>query len=172
MMSKVYDVARYIIFAYETQSGSRYDNSELKLQKLMYLCQREALLLTGEPLFDNQFEGWKHGPVLPELRHFFDENYVPIANSNDLNLTDVEMYVVNNVVAQYGMYEAWYLANLTHDEESWKKSREGLGDGEGGSRKLNIEDIREDAANLRPYDYIFDMYVDEFEDFDGDLINE
>ena len=34
-MANMYDVARYIILAYERQTGTRYENSELKLQKLM-----------------------------------------------------------------------------------------------------------------------------------------
>lgn len=165
-MSKIFDVANYIILAYENQTATRYDNSELKLQKLMYLCQRESLLLTGEVLFDDNFEGWKHGPVLPALRHFFDEDYRPINSEEDLNLTDKDKYIINNVIGQYGMYEAWYLANLTHDEISWKNSRVGLSDDEEGNNILAIEDIIEDAKNVRPYDYIFDMYLDEFEDLE------
>ena len=164
-MCNIYDIAKYIILAYENQTGSRYDNSELKLQKLMYLTQRESLALTGDPMFDESFEGWRHGPVLTELRHFFDENYEPIDDSSMLDLTDTEKYVINNVISQYGMYEAWYLANLTHSDKSWQNSRVGLNEDDQGNRLISVEDIREDAKNVRIYDHIFDMYVDEFEDY-------
>ena len=29
---------------------------------------------------------------------------------------------------------------------------------------LSLDDIREDAKKVRPYDHIFDMYYDEFDD--------
>lgn len=165
-MANMYDVARYIILAYERQTGTRYENSELKLQKLMYLTQRESFALTGKAMFKENFEGWKYGPVLTELRHFLEEDYVPIVNEDKLDLTEDDKYVINNVISQYGMYEPWYLAELTHKESSWQKSRQGLKEGEYGDKIIKIEDIKEDAKKIRPYDYIFDMYVDEFEDCD------
>lgn len=164
-MSNIYDIARYIILAYENQTGSRYDNSELKLQKLMYLTQRESLAITGKPMFEENFEGWKHGPVLPQLRHFFDEDYKPISDHDLIDITDTDKYIINNVISQYGMYEAWYLANLTHKDISWRNSRLGLKENEEGNRLISIDDITEDAKNVRLYDYVFDMYVDEFEDY-------
>jgi hypothetical protein len=35
---------------------------------------------------------------------------------------------------------------------------------ENGSVPLSIEDIRKDAEKVRPYDSVYDMYYDEFED--------
>ena len=64
------------------------------------------------------------------------------------------------------MYEPWYLAELTHKESSWTKSRQGLEEGEYGDKIIEIDDIKEDAKKVRLYDYVFDMYVDEFEDCD------
>ena len=37
-------------------------------------------------------------------------------------------------------------------------------DGENGNQRLKLEDIREDAKKVRPYDHVWDMYYDEFED--------
>lgn len=164
-MGNIYDIARYTILAYEKQTGARYGNSELKLQKLMYLIQRESIALTGKPMFEEKFEGWKYGPVIVSLRHFFEEDYTPITDENELNISEEDKYTINNVISQYGMYEPWYLANLTHNEISWQKSRKGLKEDQDGDKILDIEDIKEDAKNVRLYDYIFDMYVDEFEDY-------
>ena len=50
-------------------------DSELKLQKLVYLCQR-VIRINREKLFEENIEGWKHGPVIPELR-FYDFNFIP-----------------------------------------------------------------------------------------------
>lgn len=163
-MDKVKEAAKYLVYAYEQQTGTQFEKSELKLQKLLYLAQRESLCLTGKTLFDDVFEGWKHGPVLPSIRFYFESDYEPLKRVEDSGLSEIEMYVINNVIAQYGMYEAWYLANLTHEELSWKNSRKGLGPTEVGSVALKVEDIKEDAKKIRLYDHVFDMYIDEFED--------
>lgn len=68
-MKKEFEVTKYLIYSYERQTGNRIQ-SELKLQKLMYFSQRESLCLTGHQLFDEEFEGWIHGPVLSSLRPY------------------------------------------------------------------------------------------------------
>ena len=164
-MDRLKQLTQYMIYSYENFSNSQLDNQELKLQKLMYFAQRESYALTGEPLFDNEFEGWIHGPVLPELRYYFDEHYKSTQNS-DLILCDRDKYIINSTIAKYGQYDAWYLRNLSHDEISWKNARKGLSVYENGDNKLSLEDIEEDAKKVRPYDHIWDMYLDEFEDYE------
>ena len=44
-------------------------------------------------------------------------------------------------------------------------ARRGLGEKENGNRPLLLDDIREDAKKVRPYDHVWDMYYDEFDDF-------
>lgn len=40
----------------------------------------------------------------------------------------------------------------------------GLASEENGNRKINLEDIQADADKVRPYDHIWDIYYDEFDD--------
>ncbi len=40
----------------------------MKLHKLLYFAQRESLAITNEPLFEENFEGWKYGSVSREVR--------------------------------------------------------------------------------------------------------
>lgn len=47
-----------------------------------------------------------------------------------------------------------------------KKAGKGLTDNQQGFNKIKLDDIRVDANKLRPYDSVFDMYVDEFEDIE------
>lgn len=170
-MGKVLDIAKYIVYQYEYQTGTQFENSELKLQKLMYLAQRESLCLRGKVLFETDIEGWKLGPVIPELRFYFEKDYEPLKSIESSNLSDEDMYIINNVLAQYGMYEAWFLSNMTHDEISWKNSRKGLSENDNGSNVLKISDIIEDAKKIRQYDNTFDMYIDEFDDYDEEVAN-
>ena len=64
------------------------------------------------------------------------------------------------------------LRDLSHQELSWKNSRRGLLSKDRGSREISIDDIKEDSKKVRPFDYTWGMYYDEFEDYDGDLVNE
>jgi len=159
-MDRAIDVAQCIYEEYKKLSGKAID--EMKLHKLLYLCQREALAITSEPMFKEDFEGWKYGPVCREVRNcytedgMFAENIHPISNEN--------IYIIKNIVMQYGAYESWKLSELSHKEISWRNARKGLPDGVNGCKKLTLEDIRKDAEKVRPYDSVWDMYYDEFED--------
>lgn len=159
-MERAIDVAKYIYTKYEEMSGEVID--EMKLHKLLYLCQRESLAILSEPMFTEDFKGWKFGPVCVEVRRGYknDKGF-----SVDTKAISDEMgYIVRNVVFQYGAYESWKLSKLSHDELSWKNARKGIPNGQNGNNTMKLEDIREDAKKVRPYDSVWDMYYDEFED--------
>ncbi|MBC2180181.1 DUF4065 domain-containing protein [Listeria booriae] len=166
-MKDVKTLARYLIYSYENYTKSIFEPSELKLQKLMYFAQRQSLALTGEPLFENEIQGWVHGPVVTELRHFLEEGYTPYQNEA---ISETDKYILDNVVNTYGKFEAWSLRDMSHAETSWKKSREGLADNQYGSNTIAIDDIRKDAEGVRIFDHQYDMYIDEFEDFDDEVL--
>lgn len=73
-------------------------------------------------------------------------------------------YIVKNVIFTYGEYASWKLSQLSHKEISWKNARAGLKAEQNGSRILSLDDMRKDAEKVRPYDHVWDMYYDEFED--------
>lgn len=161
-MEKILNVAKYIVDTYKKISGTPID--EMKLHKLLYFAQRENLAITGQAMFQEPFEGWKYGPVSRKVRDAFTGTDIPIRNDKDIS--NEAKYVVNNIIQQYGGYEPWKLSDLSHKEFSWKQARIGIGENENGSRPIKIENIREDAKKVRPYDSVYDMYYDEFEDAD------
>lgn len=162
-MAKVLDVAQYIYDYYFSVTHELID--ELKLHKLLYFCQREKLALLNEPLFSEPMEGWIHGPVSVETRKYYERETG--INCNTDKLSDNDEYIVRNVIMQYGGLASWKLRNMSHEELSWKNSRKGLSDGQKGNRIINLDDIRKDAEKVRPYDSVWDMYYDEFEDIEG-----
>lgn len=159
-MEKIVDIAQYIYEEYKKISGTTID--EMKLHKLLYLVQREALAITGQPLFAEEFEGWKYGPVCREVRNCYTEDGMFCDDIKEISIESA--YIVNNIIQQYGAYESWKLSELSHREISWQNSRKGIPDGQNGNRKLRLNDIRKDAEKVRPYDSVWDMYYDEFED--------
>lgn len=158
-MEKIIDITQYIYDEYKKQSGNDID--KMKLHKLLYLVQRETLALTGEPMFSEEFEAWKYGPVCREVRKYYKTHR---NNKRDISLKSY--YIVKNIILQYGVLEAWRLSDITHKEISWINARKGLEKGENGSKKMSLEDIKKDAEKVRPYDSIWDMYYDEFDDLE------
>lgn len=157
-MEKIINVAQYVFTAYKKITGEVID--EMKLHKLLYFAQRESLAITNEPLFEGEFEGWKYGPVCKEIRNSITKDGII---DYDSDISDECKYIINNIILEYGSLASWKLSEITHNEKSWLNARVGLKDGENGNKKLELEDIRTDAKKVRPYDHVWDMYYDEFE---------
>ena len=158
-MDKIINVAQYVFEEYRRVTGEVID--EMKLHKLLYFAQRESLAIINEPLFEGEFEGWKYGPVCKEIRNSITPDGIIDV---DGDISDEGKYIVNNVILEYGSLASWKLSELSHKELSWKNARIGFHEGENGNHKLKLEDIRKDAQKVRPYDHVWDMYYDEFED--------
>lgn len=163
-MERILDVAQFIFDEYKKMSGVAID--EMKLHKLLYLSQRECLAILNEPLFEENFEGWKYGPVSRAVRNEYTSDgmactFSPISNES--------AYIVKNILNQYGFIESWKLSELTHKEFSWKNSRKGLSTNENGNTVIKLDDIRKDSERVRPYDSVWDMYYDEFDDVEGEV---
>lgn len=158
-MDNIINVANYVVDRYYELTGETLD--EMKLHKLLYFIQRESFAILGKPAFDGVFEGWKYGPVSREVRNRFK-------NGKVLNLTvpvsDDIQYIASNVIMEYGSLASWKLSDLSHRETSWINSRKGLASEENGNQIIDTNDIREDAKKVRPYDSMWDMFYDEFDD--------
>ena len=169
-MPKLSQLARYLVYSYENHTAARFGDNELKLQTMLYFAQRECLALVGERLFEESFEGWEEGPVLPELHFFFEEGYDPFEPLEMKKLTEREQYVLDRIVFAYGQYEGWYLADLARCEISWRNSRSGPAAESTQPKCLELADIHEDAKKVRIYDTLFDVYLDELEEFEGEVV--
>lgn len=140
-------VASYIAGRYHAVYGVRID--EMKLQKLMYLAQRESLAQTNEPLFDSEIQGWRLGPVIPELRGYYksvlanEEVPVPAVDPQELG---EDREAVDTIFNEYAGQESLSLSRMTHGEICWRKSRKGIPPNESSSTPIPLDDIRLDAV--------------------------
>lgn len=164
-MVKIVDVANYVIKKYREITGEVID--EMKLHKLLYFTQRESFAVTGSPAFDGAFEGWKFGPVSREVRNVYFDGEILCPTSD---IPDEIKYISNNVILEYGSLASWKLSELSHQELSWRRARAGLNPGENGDKEIALPDIKEDAKKVRPYDHVWDMYYDEFDDLQGEAV--
>jgi uncharacterized phage-associated protein len=128
----VFDTAKYIT----EQIG---EVSSMKLQKLMYYSQAWNLVWEEDALFDEEFQAWANGPVLPNLyaRH---KGQFKVTNSlfsadNSENLTLSQKQNIDKVLSFYGNKTAQWLSDLTHQESPWLDAR---GETTPGERSENI----------------------------------
>lgn len=145
LMEDVKIIAAYICQRYQSQFGRGID--EMKLHKLLYFCQREAIIQTGELLFGAEFEAWKYGPVLVEIRQLFHEETIQRLDVPE----SIHRYdaIFDKVFDTYAVKDSWSLSSLTHGETSWQKARVGYDPDAPCHVKLDVEDIRKDAHRIK-----------------------
>ena len=144
-MKDIFSVASYICNRYEKEFGERID--EMKLHKLLYFTQRECLIQTEQPMFEEQFEGWRLGPVAPMIRKPYQEDSFDkeISDKDVTEYLDVLDYVFDN----YAGESSWSLSLLSHGEICWKSSRKGFAPNASSNVPIPTENIRRDAYRMK-----------------------
>lgn len=150
-MIEVKDAASYIYQRYRNEYNTEID--EMKLHKLLYFTQRESIIITGEPMFSAQFEAWKYGPVLVQIRDCYRTGGL----NNHIDSDKLKEYqdVFNYVFENYAKKTSWSLSMLTHGEISWQKARKDTPFNENSSELIKLEDIREDAERIKSRRFYF-----------------
>lgn len=104
----------------------------IKLQKLLYYCNAWSLADRRVPLFEDEIQAWKHGPVVASIyplhRGEIDIESWPHGVPEDLLVSDREL--IDEIVDTYGGLSGWRLRNLTHQEDPWKEAWEKARQGE------------------------------------------
>ncbi len=122
------DIAKYIL--------SKIKCTQLKLQKLVYLCFADYLCDTGKKLFTDSIYAFKYGPVVDTVyKRYKKYGYKPITEEkNDINSTVPEMPAksrilfaadgtekmisIETTLKKYGQLTASQLVELTHKEST------------------------------------------------------
>lgn len=106
------------------------DITLLKLLKLCYIAQGFSLAILDRPIFDNEIEAWRYGPVIPALYHEFkhfgsekideksqysylDDNFNFISEIPTLT-NDEDKKIIQIVWNLYGIYSGGDLVDMTH----------------------------------------------------------
>lgn len=154
-MEDVRKIASYICQRYQQQFGKRID--EMKLHKLLYFVQRESIIQTSEPLFEDQFEAWKYGPVLVSIRKLYKDD----ALHEELSDAAKESYkkVFDAIFDIYAPKDSWSLSSVTHGEYSWQKARQGVQPEEHSDNLIVTEDIKKDAERVKARRFLLEKKV-------------
>ena len=121
----------------------------LKLQKLLYFSQGISFCMNDEPLFNDDFEAWVHGPVIPKLYHKYKNyEYNPIDVKFDLPIIPEKVLCILEFVKRnYAKYDGKYLEKITHHQEPWLYARSGLDPDERINKKIPKEIIADYFIN-------------------------
>lgn len=115
MSYTVDDVAAYIV----SKAGSI---STVKLQKLLYYSHGWSFALTNKPLFPDEIQAWKFGPVVVNVY----ANHRKARTVDSWNWGDPEKVpetqkrVIDAVWETYGGLSPFKLADMTHQETPYK----------------------------------------------------
>ncbi len=113
--------------------------SYMKLVKLLYLADREALLRWGRPISTDRYVSMDRGPVLSRVLELVTEGGEPGAPSvwgasitepshyevalkaeaGDDELSEAEVELLDRVFAEHGRKSRWELVKLTHTLPEW-----------------------------------------------------
>lgn len=129
-------VAQYLVFRFSFD-GEPITN--LKIQKLLYYVYVWYLVHRKKRCFDERFQAWPIGPVLPSIYNSLkiykaspiDPDFTDVADEDDLNHLKSEigqdlLEFVDNIYEKYGTKSAFELVGLTHNALPWLNARKGL----------------------------------------------
>ncbi|MEG1285353.1 MAG: Panacea domain-containing protein [Romboutsia sp.] len=129
------DIAKYIL------TKGNFD--KLQLQKLVFLAYSQYAAKYDEPLFEDNFEAWPYGPVMPRLHNKLDNYKREKIKYEDVDLEKLKLKLklskvddsktvlecVDSVISEYGDKTGGQLVDITHAPNSpWDivKSQQGL----------------------------------------------
>jgi len=140
------DIAIYLIK--KSSPGTPQNITNLKLQKILYYAQGfyHATNENNQLLFKDEIQAWVHGPVVPNVYHYFKQyNYREIDPNKfkDIN-PNIDHYTakfLDKIWELFKNYSGKQLEAKTHQECPWKKIRGDLPEYIYTSTEIPVEEI-------------------------------
>lgn len=120
--------------------------TNMKVQKLLYYSQSLHLALYEEPLFEEEIQAWRYGPVCPPAYRFYSEfeaQQLPIPRKEALEeLSPEKEEFLEEIWEHFGGYHAYLLSDMTHAEFPWKKARKNLPPEASSTEPIRLDDMK------------------------------
>lgn len=99
------------------------DLTQMKIQKLLYLCQAYSFSFNDSPLFSDKIVANEYGPtvtsIIKDVKPFGKNNVENIYNDIDINFDEETLIILNFVFNKFKKYTAGKLVDLTHQDSAW-----------------------------------------------------
>jgi uncharacterized phage-associated protein len=139
-----------------TEHKSRH-LKRLRLQKLLYIAEKESLRLAGSPIVGDALSAMKHGPVLSHTLNLMRGNEIDAewsmyfaTKGHDLillqnpgvdELSHFEVATLKQAARKHLTHTVWTIRDLTHEFPEWKSHYI-----EGTSRPIPLTDILRESG--------------------------
>lgn len=142
------DVANY--FIYKSSPSTDRNITNLKLQKLLYYAQGKYMAKYNKPLFNEEIQAWKHGPVVPEIYRKYssfifreiDKRKTDEVSTQKIKENEAQS-ILDEVWEEYGYYNGKQLERMTHQQKPWKVTRGDLPDYISSTQEIEISLIKD-----------------------------
>lgn len=143
MYNRIYNAMDIAIYTINCSQTIKTPITNLKLQKILYYIQAKFLVKEKRRCFIEPILHWKHGPVVRNVYDKFSKyqdreidyqdsvekivledgllkiKSVPI---NDV-IHDKDKRIIDELLIDFSIYDAWYLVDRTHQEEPWQNTK-------------------------------------------------
>lgn len=146
-MTTILQVAKYLLDNYEKLST-------MKLQKLCYFIQGYYLAINGgDPLFNEDFQAWRYGPVSPDLYSLHaGENFVHKDSSKFSCITPIndeyDQKFILNIANRYINKSGLQLGDITHTHSAWRDARGDIPETAPSRSVMDKESIKRDFEKI------------------------
>lgn len=98
--------------------------TNLKLQKILYFAQAAHLALNDKPLFDEEIEAWRFGPVIPGIyqKYKIHSNKPIPTSAMSVQIDENTKVFLDKVWDIYGKYSAAELVQISHNHRPWREA--------------------------------------------------
>lgn len=112
-------IAKYII---NKCTIDQHPISNLQLQKILYCIQRD-FLKNDMLAFDDDFEAWQFGPVIPEVYYLFcGFGAIRIRMKYDLDIGSDYAALINPIIERKRLLNPWdWSEDINATEKAWDK---------------------------------------------------
>ncbi len=135
------DAANYLI-----EVASREDEhlEPMQLQKLLYFAQCWFLADHGRKLFDDAFQAWSWGPVVPEVwKAHAGKRKIIVDRVYYEGLAEDQMEMLEEIWSAYREYSSIELSRMTHAAGTpWRAARGSIPDDVRSSTPLDLDAMR------------------------------
>lgn len=131
------DISKYIINKCTVEHDAV---SNLQLQKILYYIQKR-FLQNGLMAFDDDFEAWQFGPVVPSVYNRYSSfGGTPIRLKYNISLSENYKDIIDPIVTEKRNLKPWAMVDDIHRPgKAWDKV---YGDGEGNHHIISKDLIR------------------------------
>ncbi len=119
MSYKAIDIAKYII---NKCTNEQHPISNLQLQKILYYIQK-SFLESDMLAFDDEFEAWQFGPVVPEVYYqYCGFGSLSIRMKYDVEVDSDYANIINPIIETKRLLNPWNMVEDTHmPGKAWAK---------------------------------------------------